>query len=73
VNSVNSNSDWLKDAPDDPKWMNQKAHFMNTANGPKKRRLRCKKRCKKPRFKNLKNPKNSKNWAQCGKKVGFQH
>jgi hypothetical protein len=40
------------------------------ANGPKKRRFRCKKRCKKRRSKN---PKNSKNWAQCGEKVGLQH
>jgi hypothetical protein len=70
VDSVDSNSDWLKDAPDDPEWMDQKAHLMETANGPKKRRLRCKKRCKKRRSKNL---KNSKNWAQCGEKVGFQH
>jgi hypothetical protein len=67
VDSVDSNSDWLKDAPDDPEWMDQKAHLMETANGSKKRRFRCKKRCKKRRS------KNSKNWAQCGKKVGFQH
>ncbi len=57
VNSVNSNSDWLKDDPDDLEWMNQIAHLMNTANELKKRRFRWKKRCKKRRFKNLKNPK----------------
>jgi hypothetical protein len=77
VDSVDSNSDCSKGAPNDPiwmdQWMDQKAHLMKTANGPKKRRYRCKKRCKKRRSKNLKNPKNSKNWAQCGEKVGFQH
>jgi hypothetical protein len=67
MNSVDSNSDWLKDAPNDLEWMDQKAHLVDTANGSKKRRFRCKKRYKKRRI------KNSKNWAQCGEKVGFQH
>jgi hypothetical protein len=71
VDSVDSNSNWFKGAPNNPiwmdQWMDQRAHLMNTANGPKKRRFRCKKRCKKRRS------KNSKNWAQCGEKVGFQH
>jgi hypothetical protein len=74
VDSVNSNSDWSKGVSNDliwmDQWMDQKAHLMETANGSKKRRFRCKKRCKKRRSKN---PKNSKNWAQCGEKVGFQH
>jgi hypothetical protein len=74
MNSMNSNSNWFKDASNNltwmNQWMNQKAHLMNTANESKKRRLRCKKRCKKRRFKNL---KNSKNWAQCDEKVDFQH
>jgi hypothetical protein len=70
VDSVDTNSDWCKGAPNDLIWMDQlmdqKAHLMDTANGAKKRRFRCKKRCKKRRS------KNSKNWAQCGEKVGFQ-
>jgi hypothetical protein len=74
VDSMDSNSDWSKGAPNDliwmDQWMDQKAHLMETAYGPKKRRFRCKKRCKKRRSKN---PKNSNNWAQCGEKVGFQH
>jgi hypothetical protein len=74
MDSVDSNSNWSKGAPNNPiwmdQWMDQKAHLMDTANGLKKRRLRCKKRCKKRRSKNL---KNSKNWAQCGEKLGFQH
>jgi hypothetical protein len=54
VNSKNSKPDWSKDASNNPEMMNQKAHLMKTANGPKKRRFRCKKRCKKRRFKNSK-------------------
>jgi hypothetical protein len=57
MNSMNSNSDWLKDVSNNLEWMNQKAHLVNTANEFKKRRLRCKKRCKKRRFKNLKTRK----------------
>jgi hypothetical protein len=43
-------SDWLKSAPDNPKWMDQKEDLIQSANGPKKRRsLVSKKRCKKRR------------------------
>ncbi len=49
-------SDWLKSAPDNLKWMNQKEDLIQSANDLKKRRsLVSKKRCKKRRFKNLKN------------------
>jgi hypothetical protein len=45
-------SDWLKSAPDNPKWMDQKEDLIQSTNGPKKRRsLVSKKRCKKRRFK----------------------
>jgi hypothetical protein len=71
MNSVDSNSDWLKDAPNDPEWIDQKAHLVNTANGFKKRRFRCKKRCKKRRSKNPKNPKNSKTEHSAAKKLIF--
>ncbi len=66
VDSKDSKPDWSKDAPDNLEMMDQKAHLMKTANGPKKRRFRCKKRCKKRRF------KSSKKWAQCEQKVGFR-
>jgi hypothetical protein len=66
MNSKNSNSYWSKDASNDLEMMNRKAHLMKTANKPKKRRFRCKKRCKRRRF------NNSKKWAQCEQKVGFR-
>ncbi len=54
MNSKNSKPDWSKDASDNIEMMDQKAHLMKTANGPKKRRFRCKKRCKKRRSKTRK-------------------
>jgi hypothetical protein len=48
-------SDWLKSAPDHPKWMNQKEDLIQSANDLKKSwSLISKKRCKKRRFKNPK-------------------
>jgi hypothetical protein len=50
--SVTPDSDWLKSAPDNPKWTDQKEGLIQSANGPKKRRsLVSKKRCKKKRLK----------------------
>ncbi len=66
MNPKNSKPDWSNDVPNNPEMINQKAHLMKTANSPKKRRLRCKKRCKKKRF------KNSKKWAECEQKVDFR-
>jgi hypothetical protein len=42
-------SDWLKSAPDNPKWTDQKEDLIQSANGPKKSRFSTKKRCKKSR------------------------
>ncbi len=58
-------SDWLKSAPDHPKWMDQKEDLIQSANGLKKRRsLVSKKRCK-----NLKTAVRCKQAA----KTGFSH
>ncbi len=52
MNSKNSKSDYSKNVSNNLEMMNQKAHLMKTTNESKKRRFRCKKRCKKRRFKN---------------------
>ncbi len=70
VDQITPASDWLKSAPDNPKWMDQKEDLIQSANGFKKRRsLVSKKRCKKRRFKN---PKTAVRCKQAAK-TGFSH
>jgi hypothetical protein len=60
--------DWLKSAPDNLKWTDQKEDLIQSANGLKKRRfLIIKKRCKKRR---LKIPKSL---YSASSKTGFSH